>query len=338
MFNSHVEQKTPLVEDNYKTDSTSPVKEYTVISYFSGCGGLDLGFRGDFTYKDDVFEKLPFNIIGVYDKDDKCVQTYNNYFGQHAETKILTEDFALEAPAAEVLIGGFPCQDFSSCGPKLGLGSERGRSYLSLISYMKLHRPKVVVAENVPHIERMNGGAVIAKIEEDFTAAGYSFKRWVLYAPNYGVPQKRTRVFFVGVREDIKGHPSIPVETHSDAHRSIDWAIGDLEKILDERISNQSQYFKANKAKTGNGQGDEKNKSGLPSYTIRANAKSRVQFHYSLDRRLTVRECARLQTFPDNFVFPHSATTNIMQIGNAVPPLLGYYVARSVAEFLQTIK
>jgi DNA (cytosine-5)-methyltransferase 1 len=103
-------------------------------------------------------------------------------------------------------------------------------------------------------------------------------------------------------------------------------------------VPNQSQYFKASKAKKGNGQGDEKSKTGTPSYTIRANAKSRVQFHYYLDRRLTIRECARLQTFPDNFILPHSATTNIMQIGNAVPPMLAHKVALSISNFLQGIK
>lgn len=313
-------------------------KNFTVVSYFSGCGGLDLGFRGDFEYKGERLEKLPFNIIAAYDKDEKCVETYNNYFGDHAEVKTLTEDFAAWAPKADVLIGGFPCQDFSSCGPKKGLTSERGRSYLSLISYMKTHKPKVVIGENVPHLEKMEGGTVIKKIEGDFVAVGYRFQRWYLRAVNYGVPQKRVRVFFIGVRNDIAGHPVEPIPTHENDPRSIDWAIKDLERISDESVPNQSQYFKAANAKTGNGQGDEKNKTGEPSYTIRANAKSRVHYHYSLERRLTVRECARLQTFPDDFIFPHSATTSVMQIGNAVPPLLGYQVARSVAAFLNTVK
>ena len=107
-----------------------------------------------------------------------------------------------------------------------------------------------------------------------------------------------------------------------------------MEKIADETIPNQSQYFKASKAKKGNGQGDEVSLPDQPSYTIRANAKSRVQFHYALSRRLTVRECARLQTFPDSFFFPHSATTNVMQIGNAVPPMLGHRVASNIADWL----
>jgi DNA (cytosine-5)-methyltransferase 1 len=115
---------------------------------------------------------------------------------------------------------------------------------------------------------------------------------------------------------------------------TIRWAIQDLEDVTDDTVPNQSQYFKASKAKNGNGQGDEVSDPDKPAYTIRAKPQSRVQFHYSLNRRLTIRECARLQTFPDDFVFPHSATTNILQIGNAVPPVMGHLVAKSIAKFL----
>lgn len=115
-------------------------------------------------------------------------------------------------------------------------------------------------------------------------------------------------------------------------------AIGDLVNVTDESVPNQSQYFGASRAKKGNGQGDESNKKDLPAYTIRANPKSRVQFHYSLDRRLTVRECARIQTFPDNFKFIHAKTTSISQIGNAVPPMLAYIVAKTIVNYLKTVK
>ena len=323
--------------------STQPAENatatlFTVVSYFSGCGGLDLGFKGDFEYKGEKLEKLPFNILAAYDKDQKCVKTYNDFFGEDcALVKELTETSASEAPKAEVLVGGFPCQDFSSCGPKTGLASNRGQAYKSLIGYMRLHEPKVVVAENVPHIARMGKGAVMRQILEEFNGAGYTFDVWNLNAAEYGVPQSRKRVFFIGVKNGIEGFPAKPPTTHELNLRSIDWAIEDLEAVTDESITNQSQYFRANLAKNGNRQGDETNRKGELSYTIRANAKSRIQFHYSLPRRLTIRECARLQTFPDNFNFPYHATTNIMQIGNAVPPLLGHHVARSIAAFLKTI-
>ncbi len=309
-------------------------KVHTVVSFFSGCGGLDLGFLGGFKYKGKYLKPLPFKIVAAYDNDEKCIATYNENIGHHATISDMAVMHPQSIPKAEILIGGFPCQDFSSCGPKAGLTTDRGRLYKTMIKYMMEHKPKIVLAENVPHLEKIGKGKVIQVIKKDMEDAGYNFSIWKLYAPDYGVPQNRTRLFFVGVREDLVGEPQKPDPTHEGKYRSIDWAIEDLKNILDESIPNQSQYFKASKAKKGNGQGDEKNKAGMPSYTIRANAKSRVQFHYSLNRRLTVRECARLQTFPDNFIFPHSATTNIMQIGNAVPPILAYQVAKAVADYL----
>ena len=107
--------------------------------------------------------------------------------------------------------------------------------------------------------------------------------------------------------------------------------------MTDEQVPNQSQYFVATKATSGGGQGDHKNKKGELAYCIRANAKARIQFHYDLERRLTVRECARIQSFPDEFVFPHSAMNNMTQIGNAVPPVLGWSVAKVIAEFLHNV-
>lgn len=311
----------------------------SVISFFCGCGGLDLGFLGGFTYKGTKIPTLPFNLLAAYDHDDKCVQTYIKNISDHAEVKDLSNYNPHDVPAAEVLIGGFPCQDFATCGPRHGLKSTRGRLYQALIQYMEVHRPLVVVGENVPGLANMKQGDVLNTIKQDIASVGYRVEVWTLYAPDFGVPQRRTRLFIVAVRDDMQGFPVIPKRTHTEEHyRSTRWAIEDLEGITDDSIPNQSQYFRASRAKKGNGQGDETTPADSPSYTIRANAKSRVQFHYSLGRRLTVRECARLQTFPDTFDFPHSATSNIMQIGNAVPPILGNKVARSIAKYLEGLK
>ena len=317
--------------------------EHTVVSYFCGCGGLDLGFRGDFRYHGEDYKKLPYDIKVAYDVEPKCVETYNKYFGDgKAETKDITELDINSVPQAEVLIGGFPCQEFSSCGPLGGLESERGRLYQTLITYMNTHRPKAVVGENVINLERMEKGAVLNKIKDELTGAGYKVEVWKLFAPEYGIPQRRTRLFIICVRNDIYekyGFPSKPEPRYdSNNYRSIEWAIGDLVGVTDNSIPNQGEFFGASKAKHGNGQGDESNKKDMPAYTIRANPKSRVQFHYSLDRRLTVRECARIQTFPDDFEFTFSKTVNISQIGNAVPPVLAYIVANAMAIYLNEVK
>lgn len=320
---------------NIKRERNLLKDSFSLVSMFTGVGGLDMGFEGNFQYKSDFFKKQPFTILAAYEKDKKCVETIKTNLSLPIHQLELSTDLVKDFPSANVLIGGFPCQDFSSCGPKRGLSSDRGQLYKVLVEYMKLHQPEIVCAENVPNLARMEKGAVLKTIVSDFKKQGYKVQVWDLFAPDYGVPQNRRRLFFICTREDLAGEPSAPSPLFADKHRSTKWAISDLKKITDESVPNQSQYFKASKAKNGNGQGDEHCKPNEPSYTIRANAKSRVQFHYELERRLTIRECARLQTFPDSFVFPHSATSNIMQIGNAVPPILSYAVASSIKKFLQ---
>lgn len=314
---------------------------HSVVSYFCGCGGLDLGFRGDFTYKGEKYARFPFDIMAAYDKEQRCVETYNGYFGEHAHCSDLSIIDVKSVPKATVLIGGFPCQEFSSCGPLGGLDSERGQLYKALINYMNEHRPSVVVGENVINLERMDNGKVLETIKSDLVDAGYEVRVWKMFAPDYGIPQRRARLFFICVRNDIYkrfGFPEEPEPEFIGKYRSIEWAIGDLVNVMDNSVPNQDQYFAASRAKKGNGQGDENNKKDYPAYTIRANPKSRVQFHYSLERRLTVRECARIQTFPDDFVFTHAKTTSISQIGNAVPPVLAHTVAKSIAAYLDTVK
>lgn len=317
----------------------SAIHKFSVTSFFCGCGGLDLGFRGGFTYHGERYKRLPFKIEAAFDFNEACVETYNRYFGKGRAKKMdLSVVNTWEFSPTDLLIGGFPCQEFSSCGPLGGLDSDRGKLYKVMLRYMRVHRPKVVVGENVINLMRMDDGTVIGTITSDLIRAGYKVEVWNMYAPDYGVPQSRERLFFVCVRKDIKGFPQKPEPVFKDNPRSIEWAIGDLREVEDETIPNQSQYFAAARAQHGNGQGDETSQRDRPAYTIRANPKSRVQFHYELDRRLTVRECARIQTFPDDFVFRDSMTTSISQIGNAVPPILGYAVATSVAEFLKGLE
>lgn len=317
-------------------------RSYSVVSYFCGCGGLDLGFRGDFEYHNERYGKLPFNIEVAYDHEKRCVETYNGYFGEHAKQEDLAAIDVKTVPKATVLIGGFPCQEFSSCGPLGGLDSERGQLYKALINYMGEHSPIIVVGENVINLERMEDGKVLEIIKTELSSAGdgYEVQVWKAFAPDYGIPQRRTRLFFICIRKDVyikHGFPKQPKAEFINKHRSIEWAIGDLVEVTDDSIPNQDQFFGASRAKKGNGQGDESNKKDMPAYTIRANPKSRVQFHYSLPRRLTVRECARIQTFPDDFKFTHAKTASISQIGNAVPPVLAHIVAKAIASYLDSI-
>ena len=321
-----------------KKNTKSSELKWSIISFFSGCGGLDLGFLGGFNYNGLKHKRLPFDILGAYELDEKAIETYRLNIDDNAFVQDLSKFKPDIMPKADILIGGFPCQDFATCGPRRGLDSERGRLYRSLIKYAKTHRPKMMVGENVPGLENIGGGEILKQIVNEIREVGYKVEIWKLFGPDYGIPQNRTRIIIICVRDDLDGFPIMPKATHLGKHRTIKWAIQDLRHLDCEMVvPNQSQYFMASKAKKGNGQGDEVSRANEPGYTVRANAKSRVQFHYDLDRRLTVRECARLQTFPDDFVFPHSATSNIMQIGNAVPPMLGHIVAGSVANWLNKL-
>jgi len=312
-------------------------RKYSVLSMFSGCGGMDLGFLGGFRYLDTEFSSHPFRILQAIDNDRLAIETYKLNIGDDAMVGDLTEISAENLPKTRVLIGGFPCQDFSSSGPKVGFAGARGLLYLSMIGYMRHHRPDVLIGENVPHIASLHKGIYLRKILEDIKAVGYNPAVWELFAPDFGVSQSRRRIIIIATRAEIGFPPRQPIGTFVSKFRPIEFAIDDLKTVTDEQVPNQSQYFVATKATSGGGQGDHKNKKGELAYCIRANAKARIQFHYDLERRLTVRECARIQSFPDEFVFPHSAMNNMTQIGNAVPPVLGWSVAKVIAEFLHNV-
>ncbi len=308
---------------------------FSVVSLFSGCGGLDLGFLGGFTYLNSPYEALPFEIVAAYDNSQDAVETYHLNIDKHAYNVDLASADLSEIPKADVVIGGFPCQDFSSSGPKVGLSGARGQLYTVIRDYIKTHRPRVFVVENVPHLKRMRGGEYLEQIVSDFEDCDYRTAVWELFCPDYGLSQSRRRLFIIGVRDDLKGFPQPPTPTFASRHRPIDEALADLEAIQDETVTNQSQYFVASRATAGGGQGDHTNEAGKLAYCIRANARGRIQFHYSLDRRLTVRECARLQAFPDDFAFPYTTQRNLTLIGNAVPPIVGHAVASSIHRFLE---
>ena len=302
---------------------------------------MDLGFEGGFAYMGEEYAPHAFKILGAYDNDDRAIETYKLNLSGPAEVRDLTKVEMSDMPAAEVLFGGFPCQDFSSCGPKTGFEGKRGLLYKILEDYMRCHRPTLVVGENVPHLAKLQDGQLLDTIVKDFESAGYRFAVWTLYCPDYGLPQNRTRLFIVGVRRDIYekfGAPLAPEPSHFMSNRPIEWAIDDLKRIDDETIPNQSQRFVATKATKGAGQGGQKSIKGEVSYAVRANPKARVHFHYDLDRRLTVRECARLQSFPDEFVFPFSTSINILQVGNAVPPIVANVVAEELQGYIQKVR
>ena len=331
-------------------------KNYTIASLFSGCGGLDQGFIGGFESLNRNYKKHPFDIIWANDFFKEACQTYRANIGDHIYEGDIFELNKKDIPITDIVIGGFPCQDFSVAGKRQGITVKRGRLYLEMKSVIEHIRPLIFVAENVEGLVNMENGLILDTIKKDFsemrTEKGlirYNVTHHLLHAPDYGVPQIRKRVFIVGVRSDLDISYSPPVPTHLNNWVTAREAIDDLwGKEKDSSIFNHSQISRAKFYPGKRMQGNTQIKADHPSVTIRAEHHGNIEAHYRshnpLDptdmtswRRLSVRECARIQTFPDQFEIKGSATAAYKQVGNAVPPVLAWHVAKSVVDCLNKV-
>jgi len=314
-----------------------------VVSLFSGCGGMDVGFKGNFKCLGKSYKNFGFDIVFANDINKDACDTYKEYF-KHTPVCVDIKNYLDNGgaiPDCEVVIGGFPCQDFSLAGKREGFNTERGRLYEQMKRVIFLKQPLIFIAENVKGLTNLKGA--LEKIKSDFSSIGYSVTDHLLMAANYGVPQTRERVIIVGIRNDCVADFAPPLPTHAFEELNEDnrtpWitaeeAIGDLwgtEKNKD-CLPSQNQYSQA-KNYGEHLQGNKPIKADHPSPTIRAEHHGNIEFHYKKKRRLTVRECARLQSFPDNLVFKGSGSSAYVQIGNAVPPIMAWHIAKSVRDF-----
>jgi DNA (cytosine-5)-methyltransferase 1 len=315
-------------------------KKYSVISLFAGCGGLDLGFVGGFSFLGKDYEKRNFDISWANDIDEAACQTFREYFkhdiicgdiSKILNTKGVSKLFDRPMPqTADIVLGGFPCQDFSHAGKRKGFDSKRGMLYQSMAEVIKRTKPLLFVAENVRGLLTMNKGEAIKKIIKDFSMLGYNVVYKLLTAADYGVPQIRQRVIIVGTRKDklpIFEHPKPILEEKN--WITLKEAIGDLEIIKEGEFPN---HFWS-KAKKNNGQGNSVVSAEKPGPTMRTEHHGNIEWHWNGKRRLSAREAARIQSFPDNFIFLPSTSAAYKQIGNAVPPVLAWHVAKSIEDF-----
>jgi DNA (cytosine-5)-methyltransferase 1 len=329
--------------------------EFKVCSLFSGCGGLDKGFEGNFTFLNKKYKKLPFKIVFANDIMPEACETLKlnfktkNIICDDIE-KIMNKNKNL-IPTADVVTGGFPCQDFSLAGKRRGLSSKRGNLYLQMKRVVEYVKPKIFIAENVKGLANLD--SALDTIINDFsdTNPKYEIDYRLLLASNYGVPQRRERIIIVGVRKDIakKMNPMnkkfkfpFPKYTNSKMGNSLNGTLSKwiTSKEAIEDLSNDTKFDRQNefsKAKNYGEhlQGNKKIDANKVSPTIRAEHHGNIEFHYKGHRRLTVRECARIQTFPDRFKFSGSMSKAYVQIGNAVPPVLGWHIANSVKNILK---
>jgi DNA (cytosine-5)-methyltransferase 1 len=285
-----------------------------VCSLFSGCGGLDYGFH----------HNTRFEHVFANDFNKRACDTYQMNFNfpiTHGDiTKIKDED----VPECDIVIGGFPCQGFSTQNYKRKLEDPRNVLYLQIVRILKAKQPKYFLLENVRGILSIDKSRdAFNRILADLTACGYNVQ-WRLYnLKKHNIPQDRNRVIIIGVRNNVKWTPnmdSIPITTPIPTLRN---AIGDLPIEYDE----SRQHFGTALATLDTGHFQNKTPSwDKPCWTL---TKGAMFNHPSMRRRLTAREFARIHTYPDNFTFVGNSVYGILQlIANSVPPRFSEYLAQ----------
>ena len=349
-------------------------KKWNLVSLFSGCGGLDLGFElaglqavmgktvmeeafRDKRVFDENIDNNVFNTIYVNDIFDEARQTYAQNAGKYIYMDKSDIRKIKEFPKADIVLGGFPCPGFSEAGPRL-VDDKRNFLYIHFIRCLMQSKPKIFVAENVKGMMTLGKGEVFKQIVQDFAAAGYKIYHKLLNSAEYGVPQIRERVILVGVRNDIDFKYVHPKPTHGYGVNGLEEvvtlhdAIGDLEE-------NPGEYFVGSYSTIFMSRNRKKLWS-QPSFTIQASGRQapihpggepmvkvgKDKYIFSdgeeNNRRLSVKEIARIQTFPDWYEFSRGTSNRnanskldlvYKKIGNAVPVRLALAVAEPIAEF-----
>jgi len=306
-------------------------RKTSVVSLFSGAGGLDLGFK-----------HAGFELLWANDFDKDAVETYKVNIGSECIIGDISKIPSELIPDSDVIIGGFPCQGFSMANTKRHILDERNSLYLQYIRILKDKQPKIFVAENVKGILSLGKGEVIKCIVEDFSNAGYRVKYKLLNAADFGVPQTRMRVFIVGIRNDLNINFEFPEKTHSKngVGGYLPWVtvkealshLPDPDGDDSDSVPNNeySQYKLVMNGYLGKRPIDEN--IPAPTVTGRGDRKGGVVIlpHPNGLRRMTVRELATIQSFPTNFNFQGSKTDCYRQIANAVPVGLSFSIAKSV--------
>lgn len=365
------DEETLLSNIDYRED------KYNVVGLFSGCGGLDLGFElaglaatiGEekamdaFKNKESYFnvrEKSIFHTVYTNDLFDEANQTYKKNFPDHVTQHPKDIRKVAHFPFCNLMLGGFPCPGFSEAGPRL-IDDERNFLYIHFIRALLQTQPEFFVAENVKGMMTLGNGEVLRQIVEDFKSAGYEVTPHLVNSRDFGVAQLRQRVFLIGVRKDVskKFKYPFPRPTHGEVgdlkpYVTLKEAIGDLENDPGAffKGSYSTIYLSRNRKKDWSEQ----------SFTIQASGRQ-APLHPSgpkmekentnkwnliggdaLNRRLSIKEIARIQTFPDWFEFSDGDNQKVSennridkiykQIGNAVPVLLAKAIAQPIANYV----
>jgi DNA (cytosine-5)-methyltransferase 1 len=317
----------------------SIINKLKVASIFSGCGGLDYAFHK---------ESNIFDVIYANDFDKDSCNSYEDYY----KHKPVCENIAniKNIPNCDILLGGFPCQGFSIANINRSEFDSRNQLYLELVRLLRLKKPKYFIFENVKGILNLGGyetdqdkknkmGKIFKIIVSDLEKCGYCVYTKLFKLKWYDIPQNRERVIFLGIREDLANNIEFtwPIEKKNITMTLKD-AIGDLPIDYDESIQHMGSQHKV---KITGYMGNRKLKWDSISPTITGRGSGGggpvINVHPSGKRRMTVREYARIQTFPDDFKFYGSKSSMYRQIGNAVPPTFSSVLANIITKINQQL-
>ena len=315
------------------------MKEIKFVEFFAGAGGMSYGLKQAGWIPLAAVEIMP-DASKTYEMNipykNKPHLMINGDITKPEVHKEL-DDFIDEHPF-DVLVGGFPCQGFSMAGLRAE-SDERNELYIQLFEFAKRHKPSHILMENVKGILSMLEGEVIKKIIKDFTSIGYKMEYKTLTSSDYGVPQRRQRVIFIGNRVGAKiNFPSKNVEVE----KTVRDAITDLMNIPESKEFNHtmtkhspSMVERLDKIIPGKSLYDNYSDAwkrvhwDKPSPTVKENHGATF-VHPSLPRVMTARELARLQSFPDDYKFYGAKKWQLVQLGNAVPPLMAKAIGEQI--------
>lgn len=344
-------------------------KKNTVIDLFCGCGGLSQGFI-DAGYEISLgIDKWP-DAIETFNFNHKSSK---GIVADLLEINPSTFSKNENINKVDVIIGGPPCQGFSIAGKRI-IEDERNQLYKTFVNFVEYFEPKAFLMENVPNIMSMGKGAIKNQIIKDFENLGYKVSSQILLASDYGVPQNRKRAFFIGLKNGVEFEFPIPTTSNNKISSKeaisdlTEHTISDGKPYLNKHQSTyQKQMRNGNKVVFNHQITEHKEKtveiismvpdggnyknlpkelhetrkvniawtrlnSQKPSFTI--DTGHRHHFHYEFNRVPTVRESARIQSFPDDFIFQRSKTSQYKQVGNAVPPVLAKVLAEKIKDYI----
>ena len=319
------------------------MEKLKVASLFCGCGGTDVGLLGNFDFLGKYYASNNMEIVYANDIDDNACKIFNENFDIKPDNRDIRKINSSELPDFDILTGGFPCQSFSiiAQNPKrLGVKDDRGKLFFEMCRILRDKQPKCFIAENVKGLLTANQKSAFPLIMEEFKNSGYDVKYMVLNSANYGVPQKRERVIIVGFRKDLNINFSFP--NHVITNENL---FEPLKKVIDNNVD-EKYYFseravegmmkKREKMNKGRAQDIEKpcNTVGAHLAKVSLNSTDPVLFNGTRYRRFTPREVARIQSFPETFSLVGTETAQYRALGNAIPPVMIWYVANKIKDLL----